>query len=536
MKGGANIFTLVCAESGVGKTPTQNMVMGSLFRRQRGYDEQYERQLAAWESIPKDQRTGPKPVPRELFVTDATMEGLSKIGKQQPNSSIVYYCDEILSFFNSQNAYRSGKGSDQQKMLSARDGGMQKIARTDDDKRVSADFGFSLTGSIQRDVFLNLLAKTDNGDGTWPRFYLATIPKIARQFEDDAPTASVVNMFESAYRTIDAWGAQDFVVAPEAKPALKSWLQWLDAKRMSDPRPNFASFWSKAQKDTLTIALITHMFLWAAEGNTSPPPKEVGLSSLKAAESLIRYNVAQWEALEAETVSSYRDDLINAIVNMSIAYGEISARDVKRSISIIKRDKAFGAEQIRDLMIEAEAQGRVVTIGTGRAMRIRAIAQPNVIATPQPIDPGEWDDSIFDLPQASPCFTPPPVIAQQQPNSSPAPDVETDPAPTPPPAKTPPDWIEPEEALLGMAASEWAEELAHLYQAKFETIEPVEEVAEVKEFLSSHLDALPPIGLHQIAGAVIQHPEFGWATSLLLEISQDVAQALDRAKAEAALR
>jgi hypothetical protein len=61
-------------------------------------------------------------------------------------------------------------------------------------------------------------------------------------------------------------------------------------------------------------------------------------------------------------------------------------------------------------------------------------------------------------------------------------------------------------------------------------------VAEVKEFLSSHLDALPPIGLHQIAGAVIQHPEFGWATSLLLEISQDVGQALDRAKAEAALR
>ncbi|WP_413467384.1 DUF3987 domain-containing protein [Pleurocapsa sp. FMAR1] len=111
----------------------------------------------------------PKP-PREYIVTDSTSEAIAHIQNNQPNNGFLGWFDELTALFGQQNAYRGGKGSDTEKILSGRDGTGFKINRVGGRRINCIRSGYSIIGGIQPDILKKHMGDFSNPSGLWARF------------------------------------------------------------------------------------------------------------------------------------------------------------------------------------------------------------------------------------------------------------------------------------------------------------------------------------------------------------------------------
>jgi hypothetical protein len=163
--------------SGEGKTPAQNALCGPLFEEQELLDRQYKEDLAQWDALgKKEQKRTPKPeYPGGIFTTNVTIEGLRN--DQRPNGGCLVGLDEATSFFDSQNQYRAGKGTDRQEWLKLYDGKPARIVRVGGAVFLKGA-RISIVGGTQPEVFWGVFNQEDNEgdvflvDGTLFRFMM----------------------------------------------------------------------------------------------------------------------------------------------------------------------------------------------------------------------------------------------------------------------------------------------------------------------------------------------------------------------------
>jgi hypothetical protein len=178
-----NLYAALVARSGAKKSPVSRLLVKELTRDLRlELARDHTRALAAWHeenhgTKPSDRTEPPKPV--YLSVSDFTAEALSEQLQVQEarGMGLLIHRDEIAGMFGSLNAYRKGRGGDEELLLEAYDGsGVTSL-------RVAVNGGgrfydrchLSIWGTIQPAVLKSLVAGGD-ASGLWARFLFIPLP------------------------------------------------------------------------------------------------------------------------------------------------------------------------------------------------------------------------------------------------------------------------------------------------------------------------------------------------------------------------
>jgi hypothetical protein len=200
----ANMWTLIVAESGVGKSPVISKIFKSLHRldveqhelykmAMEGYKLEmvdYNTKIAIRKSNVKakiksgDKEEAPqqslyeeigdepkKPIRRHIFVDDTTQEALADALEGSP-TGILFYHDEMNGFMSDLDRYSSGGSGYKSRLCSAYDGGVWKTTRVGDRRSVTLPHAhMSIFGGIQPKLLSSLFSKGTDSDLGWlPRW------------------------------------------------------------------------------------------------------------------------------------------------------------------------------------------------------------------------------------------------------------------------------------------------------------------------------------------------------------------------------
>ena len=149
------------------KSPAIRQVVRPLERVQQTWTEEWERARAEWKKLPKEEReqTAP-PVRRRILTTDATLEALARVLKNNP-AGLLWYSDELRSLIHGLGQYkdRGSRGGDRAKFLSMWSAYPLEIDRVrhEDDPIYVARPIVQLVGGIQPDMLAPVFGHDQDG-------------------------------------------------------------------------------------------------------------------------------------------------------------------------------------------------------------------------------------------------------------------------------------------------------------------------------------------------------------------------------------
>lgn len=162
-------YSAIVGESGSGKSPTMDIFNKPLETLQFKADKQYEQLKKEWREYQpaEGEPDPPEPLPLEYYVEDFTSEKIAQIISEQPNKGFLMRYDELAGLIKQGNAYRGGKGSDQEKLLSGRDGKGWKVNRKNGDRFSNPRSSYSIMGGIQPDILRKQMGNCQDDNGYW---------------------------------------------------------------------------------------------------------------------------------------------------------------------------------------------------------------------------------------------------------------------------------------------------------------------------------------------------------------------------------
>lgn len=173
-------YTGIIAESGNRKSPIFKVISKPLRKfqeeediRHREAQRQYQDDLTTWKrnkSEDKGELPEPPALPREYFVDNITGEALDRIKAQQPQYGILIRKDELSGLFSSYGAYKGGRGSDKEGILSGWNGGGVKVNRVSGCRLSLSHDASSIVGAIQPGKLRKLMGDFEDEQGEWGRF------------------------------------------------------------------------------------------------------------------------------------------------------------------------------------------------------------------------------------------------------------------------------------------------------------------------------------------------------------------------------
>jgi Protein of unknown function (DUF3987) len=141
--------------------------------------------------------------PMSLMFSDVTIEGVREEQSRNPYGMLGTY-DEANGWFSSFNQYKGGRGSDESKWLSMRDGGTDFIHRKGK-KRVDIPYiGAAIIGNIIPRVGFEVILRS-NGNGMAERIvYIYPNKRTPRMIEEisDRQVSSLVRELKRAFRKL----------------------------------------------------------------------------------------------------------------------------------------------------------------------------------------------------------------------------------------------------------------------------------------------------------------------------------------------
>lgn len=179
-------YTILRAASGRKKS-----ALGDLFALDPAADvllkvaQQNDRIMRKWQDDCHGQKAAdkpPQPVPLDIrlndYTSEALVQALAKLDEEGRAVTIVR--DEVSALFESMNAYKSGKGADEQQLLELYDGRGFRSLRVGAKGRAYSRAAVNIYGSIQPDVLDNLLRNGD-ASGMWARFIFIALPDLTKK-------------------------------------------------------------------------------------------------------------------------------------------------------------------------------------------------------------------------------------------------------------------------------------------------------------------------------------------------------------------
>ncbi|MFO7802065.1 MAG: DUF3987 domain-containing protein [Desulfovermiculus sp.] len=369
-----NLYIVIVAPSGMGKSPCVRAFMKSIFREEkRRFDEfqqalaQYQEEMNARKRM-KQNELGPppeKPTWKQIYVEDATEEALTDALSANAKG-ILWYVDEISGLIMNLGRYRNDGKSDGPKarLMSAYDSGPWKRTRKSGDNAFISHACLSILGTLQPALLPNLFADIDAASGFLPRF-------IFVRAEPSGPPLWTDESFDGEYRErIDQlvgdlmsreMGEEPAYIGltTEAQPLYREWYN----EQAREPWVNFdaqqyEALSAKLRGQCARLALILHVLECHAQGmdDTQPIQPATMERALILANWIKAHQRNVWQALtqsEQITHSSPIEKRIAAAIGD--LEGEIS--EGKLPISRITEQVNNGAEKAYQVKPETVGKG-----------------------------------------------------------------------------------------------------------------------------------------------------------------------------------
>ena len=382
-----NLYAALVARSGAKKSPVSRLLVKELTRELRlELARNHTRALAQW----AEENRGAKPADRSeqpkavyLSVSDFTAEALSEQLQIQEAKGLglLIHRDEIAGMFGSLNAYRKGRGGDEELLLEAYDGsGVTSL-------RVAVNGGgrfydrchLSIWGTIQPTVLKALVAGGD-ASGLWARFLFIPLPdrvvplpeseSYAEQQAAQAAAEALSGVCGHIYR-------QPRLQVPLSAAARRAFVTY-ETRCQHDVQktviPAQGALYGKAAGKALRIAGLLHLVHHAAEDGERD--KEISEQMLIRATTLTDHINTWTLSLHASVAEGAEtNDLMRLIHRIAEADGSpIRWSDVARRLSKQQRrdiDSAAAAAAMQALVelgvgeVELGSRGGIAYRATG---------------------------------------------------------------------------------------------------------------------------------------------------------------------------
>jgi hypothetical protein len=366
-------WTGLIGESGNGKTPTMNTILNPYRRYQFNEEEKYrslvsdyETELSAWKKLPKSQRDEtdeptPPRSPREYFMQDYTSEALVKVQTDQPDSGLLIPLDELAALLKGQNAYRGGKGSDGEKLLSARTGEPIKVNRADGKRMCSTRSTFSIVGGIQPSILRSQMGNGEDASGHFGRFAWCQLPLLPCRKKDAPVIPDVSELLYWLYGKLMEPMGRRLRMSPEADALYTDYHDALDHKRLTEASPAMRVVYAKSKQQVGEIALLLHL-IWAAY-NQEDPGDYISIETMDRAIEISKFSISQIRSFHSKSNESSLTPILTYIIEYSKRKGIISARDIVHS------GKKESPDVLREYFKELAIMGLGFTTGNGKTLR-----------------------------------------------------------------------------------------------------------------------------------------------------------------------
>ena len=369
-----NLYGCLVARSGAKKTPVSRLlVLDPLHEMRLELARQNSRAYRAWEEqnrgVKASERTH-EPRPVHLVVSDFTAEALAEQLQLQEERGLglLIHRDELAGMFGNLNAYRSGRGSDEEQLLEAYDGSgfsSLRISKTGGGRFYECCH-LSICGTIQPAILEALVANGD-ASGLWARFLFIPLPERVvplpefetEQEQQEASWAS--QLLESLCRYVYVQPRLTLALAPDAR----RYFVHYEARCQADVhRTTIAAqgaLIGKAAGKALRVAALLHLL---HQGCTDGwHSQQVSVEVMERACVLVDH-INTWTMGLHQKVAEGANDLMRLIHGIAVAKGSASWHDIAKRLTKAQRRDI-------DSAVAAAAMDALAELGVGEVEHTR---------------------------------------------------------------------------------------------------------------------------------------------------------------------
>lgn len=351
-------WSMVVAPTGSLKTPTQKIVTDIVVELELEEFERYKIDLQDWQEEMKNIQEGdpepPKPIRKRHITQDATIEALECILGENPG--LLGYRDEIAGDFKAANAYRGGRGADEQIMLALWNGSAV-IADRRSRQVTLGKSAFSRTGAIQFEVLQEICGNHNDVAGTLARFLVCAVDSPPRYYKaGQSIDYGLDGQLKSLFIGLQKLPAQDYFLTPQAEKMFERWQNKLvDAERL-EKHSGIRAAYPKIEAYALRFSLWLHIVNSVLAGEK--PGQQINGYVMKKAIELAKFFLGQIKLIYA--VNSSQSGLGGRLLNLWLFAKKklqgITPRDVKRNVGAYRSGK-IPTNEIRQDCLSLVEQG-----------------------------------------------------------------------------------------------------------------------------------------------------------------------------------
>jgi hypothetical protein len=376
----STIYAALVSPSGQKKSPIfHNIIRQSLntlekekFAAYEAVMADYEATLQQWEEAKEGEKPQKPKDPSIYYFTNATGEAIPVQAGKDPSKTLLALIDELAGYFNSNNAYRNGRGSDKQDLLSYFDGSGQTILRAGGVRVNLKNIYLSIFGTIQPEVLKRHMEDCSDPDGNWARFLFVNQPlQAATLHDDDGMAVQISDQLTHFYRQVDQLPEMEYRLSRQAFKRYQGVYNQLERLRVTHPQSGMAAVYSKMEGYIGRLALNLHV-LWELDAGKACPDEEIPLFIMEMAIQLAKFYMGQVKLIHANADDESLPTHIVKLIELSKRLesngkdgGWIKAQQYREQFQGKKRPSA---QQARDWMNEAVVLGYGRTRGTGNRL------------------------------------------------------------------------------------------------------------------------------------------------------------------------
>lgn len=367
-------YSAVVGESGCAKSPTIKIFTDPLTQYMQGKAENvYQHQLAEYEAIKADKSIDnkpPKPNAIEYYVSDVTSECLAQIINEQPHKGFLMYYDELSGLIKQNNAYRGGRGADQEKILSGRDGTGWKVNRKGGDRFHNSRSTYSILGAITPDILRQQMGTCQDESGYWARFCYSYLPMKKCKFPDNELNIDIYPMLCSLYENLERLPAYQYHLCPLGVNIYEDFFNEMEDNKINEPNQAMRTVYAKFKRVAGEIALLLqslHKAFYHIDDENNeityidPEFVAMGVELAKRYISEIKAIYLRHEGSDEKNLSP----IYSRIIMLSQRKGWLKARDLKQGDRYFRK---LTTVEIRHHFQNLIDLGFGVIRGVGKAM------------------------------------------------------------------------------------------------------------------------------------------------------------------------
>lgn len=355
----ANLYACLVGPSGLMKSPQGKLLVkvpaAPLVKELAA---EHQARLTAWKQESEGKGKGDPPQPRRILLNDATGEALAATLQESEAAGLgLLLCrEELAGLFGSLNAYRGGRGGDEQHLLELYDGDGMTSARISSSGRTYSRAQFSIYGSTQPEVLQKLVAEGD-ANGLWARFMFAPVPARAVMLpEDDDPTEAeaAAATLERIARAVYAMPPRQYRLTRDAATRFRAYHYGRQKAALEADLNAHRSLYGKAAGKVLRIAGLLHLLMFATTGKQG---REIEEATLIQAITLVDHLDVYALGVHTTAADGSPSDLMRTVHRIAQrAGGGVTTREVTHKLSPTQRSR-WDTTAIRAAMDALHAAG-----------------------------------------------------------------------------------------------------------------------------------------------------------------------------------